>query len=123
MDAACDLFYRLGYARVSVDMIAIASGFTKRTVYYHFESKDLIVATVLEVQHDQILRQIDGWGLEQANDAADICSQIFEKLAQWASQAGWTGSGFSRLTMELADLRMAWHDGFQHLSKAPWYWP
>ena len=51
LDAAYALFRRSGYARVSMDGIAAAARVTKRTLYYHFESKDLLLATVLDVQH------------------------------------------------------------------------
>jgi len=40
LDAAYELFYRKGYSRVGVDEIAAFAGLTKRTLYYHFESKD-----------------------------------------------------------------------------------
>ena len=33
IQAAYDLFYRSGFARVSVDLVAEKAGFTKRTLY------------------------------------------------------------------------------------------
>ena len=45
LDAAYELFYRKGFSRVGVDEIAELAGITKRSLYYHFESKDeLLVA-------------------------------------------------------------------------------
>ena len=39
---------------MSVDAMAEAAGVTKRTLYYHFESKDALVAAVLDHQHIHI---------------------------------------------------------------------
>ena len=51
LDAAYALFRRSGYTRVSMDEIAAATAVTKRTLYYHFKSKDELLAAVLETQH------------------------------------------------------------------------
>jgi AcrR family transcriptional regulator len=51
LDAAYELFYRKGFNRVGVDEIAAASRVTKRSLYYHFKSKDELLASVLELQH------------------------------------------------------------------------
>ena len=59
--AAYELFYRQGFTRVSVDAIAERAGVTKRTIYYHFASKDDVIAAVMEVQHAYLLRQYQGW--------------------------------------------------------------
>lgn len=42
--AAEGLFYEHGLRSVSVDAIAARAGVTKRTLYYHFESKDALIA-------------------------------------------------------------------------------
>ena len=45
LSAAYRLFYKQGFSRVSVDAIADLAGVTKRTIYYHFDSKDEIVTS------------------------------------------------------------------------------
>ena len=52
LDAAYIEFRRRGYARVGVDEIAAAAKITKRTLYYHFDSKDALLAAMLERQHE-----------------------------------------------------------------------
>ena len=47
LDTAYDLFYRKGFGRVGVDEVAAAAGFTKRTLYRHFRSKDDLLGAVL----------------------------------------------------------------------------
>src|SRR4051812_30362651 len=58
LDAAYESFYRRGFARSSVDEIAGMADVTKRTLYYHFESKDQLLAAVLEMQHGLSLMRI-----------------------------------------------------------------
>jgi AcrR family transcriptional regulator len=47
LQAACDLFYRLGIRAVGVDAIAEAADTNKMTLYRHFTSKDELVAEYL----------------------------------------------------------------------------
>jgi AcrR family transcriptional regulator len=47
VSAATKLFYGEGIRRVSVDAVAAKAGVTKRTLYYHFKSKDELVAAYL----------------------------------------------------------------------------
>ena len=47
LTSAYRLFHRHGFNRVSMDEIAAAAGVTKRTLYYHFRSKDSLLAAVL----------------------------------------------------------------------------
>jgi AcrR family transcriptional regulator len=104
LKAAYELFYRHGFARVGVDRIAERAGVTKRTLYNHFESKDALVATVLDHQHLHALVQIQEWGNRSAENSGEFLASVFQALGQWASRPRWLGSGFTRLTMELADL-------------------
>lgn len=113
---AYGLFYKEGFARVSVDAIAQAVGVTKRTLYNHFESKDALIAAVLEHQHHHTLARIQGWGIKRAQNPSELLAALFDNLEQWASEPRWLGSGFTRLSMELADLpgHPARHAAQQH---------
>jgi len=103
LDRAYELFYRKGFGRVGVDEIAASAGVTKRTLYYHFESKDELLAAVLDGHHDLALARIRKHQDRSAGDA-DMVSRLFADLAKWSKTPGWTGAGFTRLAMELADL-------------------
>ncbi len=102
--AAYRLFYRRGFARVSMDAIAETSGVTKRSIYYHFESKDALVSAVLQNQQARALALFESWATTPANSPAEFLSNIFLQLERWSTSANWRGSGYTRLTMELADL-------------------
>jgi AcrR family transcriptional regulator len=104
LSAAYGLFYKEGFVRVSMDAIADATGVTKRTLYYHFESKDALAAAVLDHQHHYALARIQAWSTESAETPAAYLEALFRQLGVWASESRWLGSGFTRLTMELADL-------------------
>jgi AcrR family transcriptional regulator len=104
LETAYELFYRYGFTRVGVDRIAERAGVTKRTLYNHFDSKDALVAAVLDHQHLHAFAQIQGWGNGSAENSSEFLAGIFQELGHWASRPRWLGSGFTRLTMELADL-------------------
>ena len=61
LDAAYGLFRRKGFTRVSMDEIAARASVTKRTLYYHFASKDRLLAEVLEAQHALALAASNLW--------------------------------------------------------------
>jgi AcrR family transcriptional regulator len=104
IDAAYELFYKGGFVRVGVDDIAEAAGVTKRTLYYHFDSKDALVAAVLEVQNALMLTRIQRWARRASGDSATVVENLFAEFAAWARRPRWRGSGFTRAAMEFAHL-------------------
>ena len=104
LDAGYVLFRRKGYTRVSMDEIAAATDVTKRTLYYHFRSKDELLATMLEGQHDLALAAFRTFGDKLWGSPEAIIEALFKDLAAWADKPRWAGSGFTRLVVELADL-------------------
>lgn len=104
--AAYALFYRKGFQRTSLDDIAAEAGVTKRTLYYHVRSKDDLAGAMLTHQHGFVLAEMARW-MGDAADARTLVDRLFGSVARWAQKAGkgrWTGSGFTRIAMELADL-------------------
>lgn len=104
LEAAYRLFRRQGYSRVSMDDISAATRVTKRTLYYHFESKDRLLAEVLEAQHRLAIAAFATFGEKLSGSPEDIVASMFRDLAVWADRPRWSGSGFTRLVIELADL-------------------
>ncbi|MEM1078658.1 MAG: helix-turn-helix domain-containing protein [Pseudomonadota bacterium] len=102
--AAFRLFFRRGYSRVRMEEIAAEARVTKRTLYNHFSSKDALIGAVLERQADLTLDTVQSWSDPEANTAAQFLDGLLVKLAEWARSPRWTGSGFTRLTLELSDL-------------------
>jgi AcrR family transcriptional regulator len=104
VQGAYSLFYRKGFARVSMDAIAAAAGVTKRTLYAHYDSKDSLLAEVLEHHHQLALARIETWAGKLAPRDSSAIDKLFSDLAIWSTGRRWSGPGFTRLVMELADL-------------------
>ncbi|MBI1209348.1 MAG: TetR family transcriptional regulator [Azospirillum sp.] len=104
LEAGYQLIYREGFARTSVDDVAAAAGVTKRTLYYHFDGKDALIGAMLEHQNELALARIAQWAVPAGGDPSELVEAVFADLALWAASPGWLGSGFTRLTMELAAL-------------------
>jgi AcrR family transcriptional regulator len=105
LDAGYGLFRRKGFARVSMDDLAAAANVTKKTLYYHYESKDELLTAVLEAQHELAVAAFRTFGDRLAGTPEEIVDTMFQDLAVWADTPRWAGSGFTRLVVELADLR------------------
>src|SRR5512133_1231224 len=97
LEAAYELFYRHGYARVSVDQIGDRAGVTKRTLYDHFRSKDELLAAVLEFQHEIALGYFQEWNLDGTQDIAEMIDHLFADLARWSASRRFTATGFTAL--------------------------
>jgi AcrR family transcriptional regulator len=109
--AAYALFYRRGFQRTSLDEIAAKAGVTKRTLYYHVRSKDELAGAMLEHQHAFVLGQIARWMDRPGTkpDAQELVHRLFGSFTRWIRTSStqkrrWTGSGFTRMALELADL-------------------
>ncbi|TPI14085.1 TetR/AcrR family transcriptional regulator [Mesorhizobium sp. B4-1-3] len=102
VDAATRLFYAEGIGRVSVDAVAEKAGLTKRTLYYHFRSKDDLITAYLDGRDQPNLEQMAGW-FDAAEGGADKkVEAIFTNLARVARHPKWKGCGFLRTAAELA---------------------
>ncbi len=102
--AAGRLFHAEGIRAVSVDAIAGQAGLTKRTLYYHFRSKDDLIAAYLETRDQPNLALFQRWFAETDGDVADKVRGIFRNLAVSARHPQWKGCGFLRTSVELIHL-------------------
>jgi AcrR family transcriptional regulator len=105
LEAAYYLFYRQGFTRVNVDAVAARAGLTKRTLYAHFRSKDDLLAAALRRNSALEMKRLGiiADGLPPRPDA--MLDAYFGQLVEWAGKPRWSGSGFTRVVVELADLR------------------
>jgi AcrR family transcriptional regulator len=102
--AAAKLFYEQGVKSVSVDAVAAKAGITKRTLYYHFASKDDLVSAYLDGRDQPSLLLLKRWFSEASGGPADKVRAMFTTLAQSARHPKWRGCGFLRTAAELASL-------------------
>lgn len=105
LDAAYREFRRRGFVRVNVDEIAAASRVTKRTLYSHFRSKDDLLAAAFQLQIELASEAQRDQATETAGSTPEqIVESWFAALRRWSGKSRWSGSGFTRVAMELADL-------------------
>ena len=104
ISAASKLFYSEGVRAVGVDAVAEKAGITKRTLYYHFTSKDELVAAYLEGRDQPNLALFKQWFAAADGGVAAKVQAIFNNLAKSARHPKWKGCGFLRTSAELANM-------------------
>jgi AcrR family transcriptional regulator len=102
IEAADELMYGEGIRGVSMDMIADKAGVTKRTLYYHFRSKDELIAAYLEKRDAPTFASFAGWLDRTEGALPDKVAGMFRKLGQAARNPQWKGCGYLRAAAELA---------------------
>jgi AcrR family transcriptional regulator len=103
LKAAASLFQSLGVKAVSVDAIAEKAGLTKRSIYYHFRSKDDLITAWLEARDEPNLALFQRWFAEADGGIAEKVAAVFDQLAASARHPKWKGCGFLRTSVELVD--------------------
>lgn len=104
ISAANALFYNDGIRGVSVDAVAAKAGVTKRTLYYHFRSKDDLVAAYLAGRDQPNLALFRQWFSDAEGGLPAKVEAIFRNLARSARHPKWKGCGFLRTSAELANM-------------------
>lgn len=104
LHAASRLFYDAGIRAVGVNAIADKAGVTKKTLYYHFKSKDDLIAGYLEMRDRPNLRAFASWYDKTEGPLEERIRAVFAHLAQAARNPRWRGCGFLRTAAELANL-------------------
>jgi len=87
-----------------MDEIAGAARVTKRTLYYHFRSKDDLIASALEHQHELAVATFRTWTDRISRKPDAIVASLFGELRNWATERHFFGSGFTRVAFELAEM-------------------
>ena len=83
--AASKLFYDEGIRSVSMDAVAEKAGVTKRTLYYHFRSKDDLVAAYLHGRDQPTLALLEQWF---AGTAGELRKRFAACSSSWLSPRG-----------------------------------
>lgn len=104
LKAAVHLFYLEGIRSVSVDAISARAGVTKKTLYYHFASKDELIEAYLSERDQPNLKAFASWFADADGQLPDKTEALFINVAKAASHPKWKGCGFLRTTAELANM-------------------
>ena len=98
LDTAAELFYRDGVRAVGVDRIASESGVAKMTLYYHFGSKDDLVAAWLRQRDEEWMRWLqDAVGRQRGHRLL----AVFDALREWFEMPTFRGCAFVNAYAEL----------------------
>jgi AcrR family transcriptional regulator len=112
--AADEVFYAHGIRNSSVDDVAQRAGLTKRTLYYHFPSKDDLAAAYVQQRSDLTLARQIGAASSVAGPFAAKVAALFDALERSATRAGWNGCPFIRTAGEFVDEPR--HQAVRHAS-------
>ncbi|MCK7612680.1 TetR/AcrR family transcriptional regulator [Roseibium sediminicola] len=104
LTTANKLFYAEGIRAVSLDVIAEKAGITKKTVYYHFKSKDDLIEAYLASRDQPNLTQFRKWFEAADGGLPEKVEAIFQNIAKAARHPKWKGCGFLRTAAELANM-------------------
>lgn len=101
--AADELFYSQGLRAVSMDAIAEKAGVTKKTLYYHFKSKDDLIGCYLDARDRPTVDRFKTWAGSDGS-VADRMTRFFLMLGRSSQGPRWNGCGFLRAAAELANM-------------------
>ena len=71
LDAAAEVFARLGFHAATIDDVAVAAGYTKGAVYSNFAGKDALFLALLDRYLDDQVAQIEQLGRHSAAELHD----------------------------------------------------
>lgn len=104
VESANALFYRDGVRATGVDAIAERAGITKRSLYYHFRSKDDLIEAYLQSRDAPNLAAFQRWfGPDDATLDSRVAA-LFDGLLRASKRPEWRGCGFLRTAGELANM-------------------
>lgn len=101
VNAADALFYSDSLRSVSVDDICATAGVSKKAFYYHFRSKDELIAASVEANNQRTLEQFRNWA-GTTGSLIEKLTRLFSQLKLATQSKDWIGCKFIRLTAELA---------------------
>ena len=103
VDVAISLFNRCGYHAAGVDQIIAEAGIAKTTLYRHFESKELLIATALRRIDAQFREDLRRAVERAAEDPAARLLASFDFLEAWFRSETFYGCPFISAAGEYGD--------------------
>lgn len=104
LESASKLFYSEGIRAVSMDSVAEKANVTKKTLYYHFASKDDLIEGYLVGRDQPNLALFTKWFNDNPGPIWSKVQAIFTQLSVSVQHPKWRGCGFLRTAGELANM-------------------
>ena len=105
--SALQLFYRQGYHATGVDQLSQEAGVTKRTLYRHFPSKELLIGAALELRDRQFMARLQA-AVEGVPPPERPLAYV-DFIAAWGSESDFHGCAFINAAAEYAEPAEAPH--------------
>lgn len=105
LDAASRIISEESLSQLSIEHVADRAGLSRRTFFLHFNSKDQLLAEVLEYLRPAQAERYRQWteGLDPALGVEERICTLFVNIVEAAAQPGWKGCCFVRISAELGD--------------------
>jgi AcrR family transcriptional regulator len=103
IDTALRLFERDGYHATGIDRILAEAGVAKMTLYNHFRSKDELILAALRARDSRFRNEVMRELAARSEDPAERLVLVFDVLADWFEQPGFSGCMFINAAAEYAD--------------------
>lgn len=120
--AADTLFYRQGVGAVGVDAVAKEAGFTKRSLYYHFPSKEALVSAYLEARDGTTRTALTDFATARGPLPGDRIAGAFDYLERWFGRGDYHGCPFINAVAEQGEVAAAVGPIAQHHKRAVEQW-
>lgn len=83
LDVAQQLFYQKGYEQTAIQDILGAVGIAKGTFYHYFDSKEALLAALVERMTEQVLQLVQPIVADPTLTACQKFEQLFAQAHQW----------------------------------------
>ena len=94
LEAADRLFYHNGIRAVGVDTIAAEAGITKRTLYYHFPTKEVLINAYLTERDQKTRERLLANAAHAGPLVGDRIVSIFDFFTHWFASDDYAGCPF-----------------------------
>lgn len=101
------LVYQHGIHATGIDAIVSASGVSRKTMYAHFGSKDVLVLAALRARHIRWMHWFRTQTHLSGAQPAERLLGMFSALESWFSAPGYHGCAFLNAAGEVADAASA----------------
>lgn len=110
IQTASRLFSKNGYHGTGIDLILKESGVAKKTLYYHFQSKEDLIVEVLKRYDEQFRTMVDKRVRELAESPKERLLAIFDVAHEWFSDKHFYGCMFINAISEYSDTNSSIRD-------------
>ena len=94
MQAALELFCKKGFHGVGIDTISARAGVTKKTLYYHFKSKEELILSALRYYDERFrndfMRAVEG----RTENPIERLLTVFDVVKEWFDEDTFSGCLF-----------------------------